>query len=259
MTNYKQLCKEQRNTIEQLINKGETFTYIGNAIKVDRTIIAKEIKRNRIIRSSYFSIYSDTGINRAIKGCDKLSKPPYCCNNCKSKNYCSKYHLYYNATATQKHYEESLNKSRKGIDITNEEIEIINKNIVPLVKQNKQSVNQIYINHPDILYFSKTTFYKYVNEGVILLSNMDLPRKVRYKKRKKKKDKTNKRYYSILKGRTYEDYVIRLDKEKKLNIWQLDTVIGLISDSKCLMSFLFVETNFMIIRLLEKRMLKTLI
>lgn len=135
MTNYKQLNKEQRNTIEQLINKGESFTNIGNAIKVDRTTVAKEIKRNRIIRSSYFSIYSDTGINRAIKGCDKLSKPPYCCNNCKSKNYCSKYHLYYNATAAQKHYEESLSESRKGIDITNEEIEIINKNIVPLVKQ----------------------------------------------------------------------------------------------------------------------------
>ena len=50
MTNYKQLNKEQRNTIEQLINKGETFTYIGNVIKVDRTTIAKEIKRNRIIR-----------------------------------------------------------------------------------------------------------------------------------------------------------------------------------------------------------------
>ena len=258
MTNYKQLNKEQRNTIEQLINKGETFTNIGNAIKVDRTTVAKEIKRNRIIRSSYFSIYSDTGINRAINGCEKLSKPPYCCNTCKSKNYCSKYHLYYNATAAQKHYEESLSESRKGIDVTNEEIEIINKNIVPLVKQNKQSVNQIYINHPDILYFSKTTFYKYVNEGVILLSNMDLPRKVRYKKRKKKKNKKNKRDYSILKGRTYEDYIIRLDKEKKLNIWQLDTVIGLASDSKCLMTFLFVETNFMIIRLLEKKDVKNI-
>lgn len=256
MTNYKQLNKEQRNTIEQLINKGETFTNIGIAIKVDRTTVAKEIRRNRIIRSSYFSIYSDTGISRAINGCEKLSKPPYCCNNCKSKNYCSKYHLYYNATAAQKHYEESLSESRKGIDITNEEIEIINKNIVPLVKEKKQSVNQIYINHPDILYFSKTTFYKYVNEGVILLSNMDLPRKVRYKKRKKKKNKTNKRDYSILKGRTYEDYIIRLDKEKKLNIWQLDTVIGLASDSKCLMTFLFVETNFMIIRLLEKKDVK---
>lgn len=256
MTNYKQLCKEQRNTIEQLLNKGETFTYIGNAIKADRTTIAKEIKRNRIIKSSYFSIYSESGINRAIKGCDKLSKPPYCCNNCKSKNYCSKYHLYYNATAAQKHYEDTLSEARKGIDITNEEIEIINKNIVPLVKQNKQSVNQIYINHPDILYFSKTTFYKYVNEGIILLSNIDLPRKVKYKKRKKKKDNTNKRDDSLLVGRTYEDYIIRLENEKKLNIWQLDTVIGLISDSKCLMTFLFVETNFMIIRLLEKKDVK---
>lgn len=256
MTNYKQLNKEQRNTIEHLINKGKSFTYIGNAIKADRTTVAKEIKRNRIIRSSYFSIYSETGIKRAIDNCEKLSKPPYCCNNCKSKNYCSKYHLYYNASAAQKHYEETLSESRKGVDITNDEIETINKNIVPLVKQKKQSVNQIYINHPDILYFSKTTFYKYVNEGVILLSNIDLPRKVKYKKRKNKTNKTNKRDDSLLIGRTYEDYIIRIETEKKLNIWQLDTVIGLISDSKCLMTFLFVETNFMIIRLLDKKEIK---
>lgn len=108
MNNYKQLSKEDRNTIEDLINKNETFTDIGNAIKKDRTAVAKEIKRNRIVKSSWFNIYSQEGINRAIKGCSKLSKPPYCCNNCKNKCYCTKYHVYYNAKAAQKHYEDLL-------------------------------------------------------------------------------------------------------------------------------------------------------
>ncbi len=35
MTNYCHLCKEQRNTLEHLLNKGYNFTYIGNAINVD--------------------------------------------------------------------------------------------------------------------------------------------------------------------------------------------------------------------------------
>ena len=36
-------------------------------------------------------------------------------------------------------------------------------------------------------------------------------------------------------------------------IWQLDTVIGRQTESKVLMTFLLVETNFMIIRLLDKK------
>ena len=124
-----------------------------------------------------------------------------------------------------------------------------------MIKNKKQSVNQVYNNHPDILPFTKTTFYTYVNNGVINLSNLDLPRKVKYKKRKKTEEKNYKKDISILINRTYEDYVIRLDKnkDKRLNIWQLDTVIGLRSDQKCLLTFLFVETNFMIIRLLDKK------
>ena len=46
MTNlYVHLTKDQRDTIEYLINKGENFTYIANAINVDRTTISKEINK----------------------------------------------------------------------------------------------------------------------------------------------------------------------------------------------------------------------
>ena len=253
MTKYKQLSKEDRNTIENLLNKNFNFSYIADSIKYDRTTISKEIRRNRYLKSRLYSEYSKTGIKKALSMCEKLSRPPYCCNNCKYKNSCTNYHLYYNATKAQAHYEDTLKNSRMGIDITDEEITIINKNIVPLIKDKKQSVNQIFINHPDILYFSKTTFYKYVNENIISLSNFDLPRKVKYKRRKKKINKENKREISVLIGRTYEDYIIKTTNEKNLNIWQLDTVIGLNDDSKCLMTFLLVETNFMIIRLLDKK------
>ena len=89
-----------------------------------------------------------------------------------------------------------------------------------MIKDKKQSVNQVFTNHPDILPFTKTTFYTYVNNGIINLTNLDLPRKVKYKKRNKKDSKEYKRELSILINRTYEDYIIRLDeeKDKKLNI-----------------------------------------
>lgn len=255
MTNYTQITKDERDSIEDLLKKGYDFTDIGAVIKKDRTAVSKEIRRNRIIRSSFYSLFSEKGIEKAVNSCDKLKKPPYVCNNCPLKNSCTKYHLYYNSKAAQSHSDEIKSESRKGIDITEEEINIINKNIVPLIKNQKQSINQVYINHPDLLPFTKTTFYTYVNNGVINLTNLDLPRKVRYKKRKKKDDNNYKKDLSILINRTYEEYIIRLDeeKDKKLNIWQLDTVIGLQTDKKCLLTFLFVETNFMIIRLLDKK------
>ncbi len=252
-TNYVHLNKEQRSIIEYLINKGYNFTYISNSINVDRTTISKEIRRNRYIKNSLFSDYSETGIKRAINSCELLSKPPYCCNHCKDKIYCSKYHLYYNASKAHKHYLNTLSETRKGIDISKEDIELINKNIIPLIRNKRQSVNQIFTNHPDILYISKPTFYKYVDLGVIGISNLDLPRKVKYKKRKNNKDKTYKRELALSIGRTYEDYIIKINNEKNLKIWELDTVIGLNTDNKTLMTFLLVETNFMIIRLLDKK------
>lgn len=142
MTKYNHLCKEQRNTIEHLLNKEFDFTYIWKAINVDRTTISKEVRRNRYVKSSYFSNYSKTSIKRALDNCDKLSKPPYCCNSCKNKAYCTKIHIYYNSKKAQEHYEENLINSRIGIDTTEEKIKIINKNIVPLIKNKKQSVNQ---------------------------------------------------------------------------------------------------------------------
>ena len=252
-TNYVHLDKEQRNNIEHLINKGFSFTSISEAINVDRTTISKEIRRNRFIKHTLFSDYSETGITRAIKGCEKLSKPPYCCNSCKSKHTCTKYHLFYNATKANNHYLDKLSKSRKGLDISKDEIDQINKNIIPLIKNKKQSVNQVFANHRDILYMSKPTFYKYVDLGVIALSNFDLPKKVKYKKRKHNKDKLYKRELALSIGRSYEDYIIKTNNEKNLKIWQLDTVIGKATDSKTLMTFLLVETNFMIIRLLDKK------
>ena len=255
MTNYTQLYKEDRDSIEELLKKGYSFTDIAKEIKKDRTTISKEIRRNRIIRSSFFTLFNEKGIQKAVNSCERLKKPPYVCNNCPFINSCNNYHLYYNAKAAQSHADEIKSESRKGIDATEEEINIINKNIVPLIKDKKQSVNQVFANHTDILPFTKTTFYTYVNNGIINLTNLDLPRKVKYKKRNKKNSKEYKRELSILINRTYEDYIIRLDeeKDKKLNIWQLDTVIGLQTDNKCLLTFLMVETNFMLIRLLDKK------
>lgn len=254
MTNYNQLKESQRETIQILLNKGKSFTEIGEAIGKDRTTISKEVRRNRYIKSNFYDAFDIKGINDAIQKCNKLNHKPYVCNNCPNKKFCNKHHLYYEYKLAEKHYQDNLIESRTGIDIKPETIDDIEYQIVPLIKNKKQSVNQVYINHSDILYFSKSTFYKYVDLGVFSLTNADLPKKVRYKKRKhKNSDNENKRELSLLKGRKYEDFIEFSTNHPKFNIVEMDTVIGKRNTNKCLLTLYIRKTHFMLIFLLNKK------
>lgn len=253
MTNYNQLCQEKRETIQILINKNESFTTIGKAIGTDRTTVSREIKRNRYIKSYHYDAFDKKGIDEAISKCEKLQKPPYVCNTCPLKNTCSKHHLYYNAPIANKHANEILITSRTGVDITPETIEEIENSIVPLIKDKKQSINQVYTNHSDILYFSKTTFYRYIDEGIFSLNNLDLPKKVTYKPRKHQKDKSNKRELALLNGRKYEDFLLFKSEHPNMNIVEMDTVIGARGTGKVLLTLFIKETHFMFIFLLNKK------
>lgn len=179
MTNYSHLNREQRDVIQYLINQNKNFTNIGDAIDKDRTAVSREIKRNRYIKSNRYDPFDTKAIEQAVSRCKKLSKPPYVCNNCEKKNTCPLHHVYYNSKIAQKHYEETLTISRQGVNLTEERVNEIENTIVPLIKNKKQSVNQVYINHSDILDFSKVSFYNYVNKGIISLTNLDLPKKVK--------------------------------------------------------------------------------
>lgn len=254
MTKFNHLSRENRDVIEHLINTNYNFTYIGNAINVDRTTISKEIRNNRYIKSNFYSPFDSKAIKNVVNKCPFLQKPPYVCNTCKQKNKCQKHHIYYNAKVAQENYEKKLSESRQGVNITPEHIDEIERIIVPLIKYKKQSINQVYINHSDILDFSKVTFYNYIDNGILSLSNIDLPKKVKYKKRKSSNINTiYKRDTLILKNRTHEDYIVMIAKHPKYSKVQLDTVIGKSTDKKCLLTMYIVETHYMLIFLLDKK------
>ena len=254
MTKFNHLSRENRDVIEHLINTNYNFTYIGNAINVDRTTISKEIRNNRYIKSNFYSSFDSKAIKNVVNKCPFLQKPPYVCNTCKQKNKCQKHHIYYNAKVAQENYEKKLSESRQGVNITPEHIDEIERIIVPLIKYKKQSINQVYINHSDILDFSKVTFYNYIDNGILSLSNIDLPKKVKYKKRKSSNINTiYKRDTLILKNRTHQDYIVMIAKHPKYSKVQLDTVIGKSTDKKCLLTMYIVETHYMLIFLLDKK------
>ena len=261
MAKYHQLNAEQREIIQSMVytwnvsknkdmlNKVDSFTQIGNAIGKDRRKVVREVKKHRFVKTS--TPYNQKQIIEAEQACDYLKSAPHVCNGCQNIHRCLKHKLLYNAGEAQKLYKSNLSESRKGIDIKYETIEEIENSIVPLIKDKKQSINQVYVNHSDVLYFSKPTFYKYVNIGVFSLKNIDLPRKVKYKPRHKKHD--TKRELALLNGRRHSDFGLFISNNPNYNIVEMDTVIGQRKTSKVLLTIYFRKTNFMLIRLLDKK------
>lgn len=234
-----------------MLDKGHTFTSISIAIKKDRTTISKEVKRNRYIKG-YEDDFNQRYINHAVEACDILKKR-LVCNFCKNKGYCSKRKLYYNSKLANEKYLINLKDSRVGVNIKPEVVEEIERSIVPLIKNKKQSINQVHITHKDILFFSVPTLYRYIDLGVLSLTNLDLPKKVKYKPRKDTEEREHKRELALLNGRKIDDYFNYLSKHKNCSRLQLDTVIGTQTSSKVLLTLIIVETNFMFIRLLDKK------
>ena len=124
-----------------------------------------------------------------VEKCVNLIKPPYVCNGCTRRNGCRQEKRYYCAIKANKEYRERLSESRLGINADPIELYEIDKLIKPLIKDKKQSIAHVYANHPDKIKYSRSTMHNYINLGLLKVKNIDLPRKVRHKKRKNNSEK----------------------------------------------------------------------
>ena len=96
-------------------------------------------------------------------------------------------HIYYALEANKK-YEERLSESRRGIIITQDEINHLNELLYPLIAQQGQSIHHVYIHHKNEIMFSEKTLYKIIDAGILKVRNIDLPRQVTYKKERNLQD-----------------------------------------------------------------------
>lgn len=240
---YKHLTYEDRCIIQEFLNHGYNFTKIGNRINKNRTTVAKEIYSKRYKRLS----------RKITEPCLILNKAPYVCNGCPNKVRCSKEMFLYDANVAQNDYRNNLINSRSTLRITKEQIATINDIISPLMIYKHHSINQVYIEHPEFLPFSKSTFYKYIDLGILNVRNIDLHRKVRYKV---KKEKDNEPRFSsnpkIKIGRFYSDFKDYIEYHPNASIVEMDTVIGTSGGKggKCMLTLLFRQFNFMLIYLM---------
>lgn len=267
-TTNKHLTYEERNFIEIGLNDCRNFTEIGNELKKDRRTISREILNHRFRKNpSGFNNRNSLCKNRfecekfdcskkekcyEEEICMKLTGAPYVCNGCEQKNKCRKIKYYYYAKFANDEYNEKLRTSRYGINLSKEEVYDIDTLITPLIKEKHQSISHIYANHPDEISFSRSTMYNYVNLGVFSFRNIDLPRKVRYRKRKENERQRIRRETAIRKGRTYEDFKEYIGKNPECSIVEMDTVEG-IKGGKVFLTLLLRQSKMMLIYLMESK------
>ena len=248
---YKHLSFEDRCVIEEFLNNNYNFTQIGNRIHKDRTTVSHEVRKHRFLRSS-------SRCNN--QPCCFESKPPYVCNGCSKFNFCHKIRYSYSHDVAFNEYYKNLVKSRSHLKISKEQIASINDVISPLMIHKHHSVNHVYISHPEVLPFSKSTFYKYIDLGILNVRNIDLSRRVRFRINKEyNSSNVREKINSKIKiGRFYSDFKDYMEYNPNASIVEMDTVIGTKGGKggKCFLTLLFRQYNFMLIYLLSYKQSK---
>ena len=252
MANYCHLSYEDRKNIEDGLNENKSINQISKEINRSHSSILREIDRNK--KYSEPSAWNNYKINHPDLdlSCERLKHSPYVCNGCKSRSGCRKVRWTYYAREADNSYKEVKSEARKGINLTAEEIYKINSILTPLIKKG-QTINHLYINHPDILDFSKPSFYNYVNNGVFEFSPLDFPRIVKYKKRKNSKNRRTRKEREILINRKYDDFQKFISNHPDYNIVEMDTVEGLKDENDCFLTLLWRKSKFMLIFKLESQ------
>lgn len=278
----KDLCKgkhlkiEDRLVIEYGLDQNYTLKEIAERVKKDPTTISKEIKRNRFIKASkrkendlqscqhrknctktnlcnnrcgkqckkcrFVNCYR-TCNEYSIKKCTKLNRYPYVCNSCSSVTTCTGEKSYYKAKVADTKYRELLVTSREGLNITSNELKKMDEIISPLILKG-QSLAHIFSHHKNEINCCERTLYYYFDKNVFTARNIDLPRKVKYKPRKKSTTPVIKESTTRV-GRTFNDFIKFMEDNPNLPVVEMDTVHGTRS-GKVLLTLMFRSCSLML-------------
>jgi len=277
MGTFRHFSLEERITIQNELKSGESFKIIAEQLGKAPSSISREVRRHIEQKKSggYGRKFSDC-VNRfscilenVCKGtfqcarklcrncekcqefcsdyhketCQKLLQAPYVCNGCEELRKCTLEKSFYKAVAAEEEAKILLKESRSGVSLSEEEIKRIDDIVTPLVLQG-QSIHHICCTNKDSIMSSERTIYNYVNDRVLTAKNVDLPRKVRYRPRKKVKTRFKVDKTCVI-GRSYNDYLVFMENSEHSAIVQMDTVIGR-QGGKVLLTLNFVNSSFML-------------
>lgn len=239
--NFKHISFEQRKVILSMISSNHKLKEIGEALNLDPTSVSKEVKRNRT------RLYPVHNPNLNLKVCSKLDRFPYVCNTCKYRYEPCPFEKYvYKANEAQNKANSKLILSRRGLDLDCNEF----KKLDEIVKEGVEADKSIYeISLDPRVNKSVTTLYRYINNGYLKTSRMDLPYAVTYKKRKKINKKYDYKQNNNIdrSNHTYIDYLSYVHSHPHEYGWQLDFLGSIKTDSKTIITLIMPDLHFPLI------------
>ena len=273
----KHLSLQERQSIEQMLNDRKTFSDIANALGKNKSTISREVQAHvdylRVGGQGYnynncknrykckkIRVCSTCTSPKKFKLCHRCAmcnqhcpdfekdvcsrhtKPPYVCNGCGKRSFCSLEKKLYIANNAHEEYRTLLCESRKGISYTEEELLWLDQFISPLIRQG-QSPHNIYVTNIDSLMVSERTIYRLIDSRSISAMNLELPRKMRFKGRRKKKEFKVDKKCRI--GRDYKCFLKFMEENPDMPVTQLDSVEGK-KGGKVLLTIHFVKCEMML-------------
>ena len=282
------LTDADRYLIESLLKQRNPLSRIAEQVGKSKSTISREIQK-RARESDKFSSYCPRNrcvkrkncnrvqvcadkpkCNRKCSLCDNCNKncplfeeevcwrlfePPYVCNGCPVEVRCPLRKRYYLHKKAHEAYREMLIESRQGVNITEEDLLDLDGFVSPLIKRG-QSVNHIFANNPDRFNVSEKSVYRYVAGGLLQADNLDMPRVVRFKPRKRKPVE-HKVDSGCRIGRNYLDYG-KFIEDSGVQAVEMDTVKGGVS-GKVLLTMMFKSCDFMLAFLRDRNTSQTVI
>lgn len=227
---YDRLTKADRRAIEAGLRERKGCREIAESIGRSPSTVSEEVRRNR------------TWMARERRGmaagevpegtCAHLERWPWACNGCSSyMRSCGRRHrCEYVAIFAQRIAEERLVEARRGINAREEDFERIAFSIRPDLARGL-SPEQICLAHPH-LGLAPSTLYRWIERGYFGMSNMDLRRKVGYKRRA---SRAAPKATSHGPHRSYAAFCA-LGESARARACEMDTVIGRTRDSGCLLT-----------------------
>ena len=267
----KHLTYDDRLAIQAGLQKGLKIAQIAKNISKDRATVGREVKAHRRLvitsggnncihhknctripdcRSGCFrgKRQCQTACGRCQEGCPEYQeefcsdyeKSPFVCNPCDHRLRCRLRRMLYDAKYAQEQYEKTLSESRRGISLTEQELDRINDTISPLLKKG-QSLPTICERYRDELPVTDRTIYSYIDAGLLDARNIDLRRKLRRPERKKSGPvlRVDRKCHI---DRTYEDCQAYMVQNPDAMVSQMDSVI-LYTGGQAILTILFTNCD----------------
>ena len=246
-----------RKAIETALNQGMSLGSIAKCLERSPSTISREIRRNAEVslKGCYGRVMNccvhrrdcdirhlcnDVSHCRSLCSrcdrcnsvcpdfeeelCPRLLLPPYVCNGCDIRNRCTLKKRFYKGKSAHFSYEKRLRENRTGFNLSPQELRSIDAFFSPLIMQGL-SLYSITHQNRDSVPCSESTARRLLGAGVLEARNADLPRSVRFKKRKGKK-RVLKVDRKCREGRMYQDFLNFVAQNPDLPVSEVDSVIG---------------------------------